>query len=184
MRALLLAGVLILVTSCVSFRYPVPRNEKQATLIFPMDYVDNAPGTFFADYLFYAYRTDIGSSLPFSIDISTKDRFNVYRLLPPTTNEIRKIVEKDRETGESGKATKYEDIDFELVGGKINIFPYMVRVELYRSPIPGEGRKPAQRVYFDTLRPNEYTKILGELDDMGIDTTKVVLATIPGAGSN
>jgi hypothetical protein len=174
-----LVALSILIVSCGTLRVPPPRNSGQAVLIFPMDYVDDAPGTFFADYEFFAYRTDIPSSLHFIIDIDTKKRFNFYRKLPPTTNEIRKIEAIDRESRDVVSVQRFQDIEFELQGGKYNVLPYMVRVELVRSRIPGEGRKPVQRVYFDRLRDDEYAKVYAALVEGGLDGSLIVRSTIP-----
>ena len=165
--------------SCTGIPIPEPRNEKQAVLVIAHEYEDEAPGTFYSDYLLYAYRTDIGSNLPFTIEVKTGSRFTVYRMLPPTTNTFRKIIEFDKGTEEKTNAYLLHDRDFELEAGKVNVYPYLFLIRLVRSTVPGEGRKSVQKISFEPLSGSQYRQITDELIEKGINPDLIVKAKVP-----
>ncbi|MBT3274852.1 MAG: hypothetical protein HN368_16985 [Spirochaetales bacterium] len=169
------AIIIATLISCTGVPIPEPKDDKQAILLIPFEYIDDAPGTFFADYVIYAYRTDVASNLPFTIDVNAGSRFAVYRMLPPTTNAIRKIVQIDKVSGDKINSRKINTIDFELEGGKINILPYTCEVRLVRSTIPGEGRKPVQKISFHAINDLKYKAIVEELSARGVNPAQIVL---------
>lgn len=169
-------GALILCVSCTSI--PEPRSEEDTVVVFPMEYVDAGPGPFYADYHFFAQRK--GQLFAKIIQVSTRKRFNSYRQLSPAAYRIVKAREVDRETGETVSATLLHDVNFVLTGGKITIFPYMVKVILRANRDPEKTRSGAQKISFERLTADQYETILRELTEAGTNPALIAGSDVAG----